>query len=68
VGLRLLSLFPTTRGRVLAGTVAFGAFLAGAITAFVARKHPMLQGAGFVVALLMVVLFTPNMRYRRWWD
>ncbi len=68
VGMRLLSLFPTTRGRVLAGAVAFAAFLGGAITAFVARKHPMLQGAGFVVALLMVVLFTPNTRYRRWWD
>jgi hypothetical protein len=68
LGLRLLSLFPTTRGRVLAGVVAFGAFLGGAITAFLARKHPMLQGAGFVVALLMVVLFTPNTRYRRWWD
>jgi hypothetical protein len=68
VGVRLLSLFPTTRGRLLAGAVAFAAFLGGAITAFVARKHPMLQGAGFVVALLMVVLFTPNTRYRRWWD
>jgi len=68
VGVRLLSLFPTTRGRVLGGAVAFAAFLGGAITAFVARKHPMLQGAGFVVALLMVVLFTPNTRYRRWWD
>jgi len=68
VGMRLLSLLPTTRGRVLAGAVAFAAFLGGAITAFVARKHPMLQGAGFVVALLMVVLFTPNTRYRRWWD
>jgi len=28
----------------------------------------MLQGAGFVVAPADVVLFTPNMRYRRWWD
>jgi len=68
VGVRLLSLFPTTRGRLLGGAVAFAAFVGGAITAFVARKHPMLQGAGFVVALLMVVLFTPNTRYRRWWD
>jgi hypothetical protein len=68
VGLRLLSLLPTSRARVLAGAVAFGTFLGGAITAFVARKHPMLQGAGLVVALLMVVLFAPNTRYRRWWD
>src|SRR5207248_9015896 len=64
VGMRLLSLFPTTRGRVLAGAVAVGAVLGGAVTAFVARKHPMLQGAGFVAGLLTVAPFTPNPRSR----
>jgi hypothetical protein len=68
VGVRLLSLLPTTRARVLAGMVALATFLAAAVTAFVARKHPMLQGAGFVVGLVLLVLFTPNARYRRWWE
>jgi len=28
----------------------------------------MLQGAGFVIGFLLLVLFTPNVpRYRRWW-
>jgi hypothetical protein len=67
VGVRLLSLLPTTRARVLAGAVALATFFAAAITAFVARKHPMLQGAGFLVGLVLLVLFTPNVRYRRWW-
>jgi hypothetical protein len=66
-GVRLLSLLPTTRARVLAGAVAGGTFFGAAITAFLARKHPMLQGAGFVVAVLLLALFTPNVRYRRWW-
>jgi hypothetical protein len=68
VGFRLLSLLPTTRARVLAGTVAFGTFLAAGVTALMARKYPLLQGAGFVIGLLLLVLFTPNARYRRWWD
>jgi hypothetical protein len=67
VGVRLLSLFPTTRARVIAGAAAVAAFLGAGITAFLARKHPMLQGAGLVVALLLLALFTPNVRYRRWW-
>ena len=68
VGMRLLSLLPTTRARVLAGSMALATFFGAVITAFVARKHPMLQGAGFVVGLVLLVLFTPNTRYRRWWE
>ena len=61
--------FAATAAAVLAaGAVAVGTFFGAAITAFLARKHPMLQGAGFVVAVLLLALFTPNVRYRRrWW-
>jgi hypothetical protein len=68
VGIRLLSLLPSTRARVLAGAIAFVTFFGAAITAFAARRHSVLQGAGFVVALVVLVLFAPNIRYRRWWE
>jgi len=68
IGFRLLSMLPTTRARIVAGAVAAGAFVGAALLAFGARRHPMLQGAGFVIGFLLLVLFTPNVpRYRRWW-
>jgi len=67
VGVRLLSLLPTTRARVWAGAAAVAAFFAAGAVALMARGHPLLQGGGAVVALLLVVFFTPNARYRRWW-
>jgi hypothetical protein len=66
-GVRLLRLLPTTRARALAGAAAVAGFFGAAIVAFLARKHPMLQGGALVVALLLLALFTPNARYRRWW-
>jgi len=68
VGVRLISLLPTTGARLLAGLVAAALFFGGGIAAFEARGHPKLQGAGIVVSVLTLVLFTPNVRYRRpWW-
>jgi hypothetical protein len=68
IGVRLLSMLPTTRARIVAGAVAAAAFVGAALLAFGARRHPLLQGTGFIVGLLLLVLFTPNVpRYRRWW-
>jgi hypothetical protein len=68
IGLRLLSLLPTTQGRVIAGGLAFVTFVGAVGLALSARGHPRLQGVGFVVGLLLLVLFTPNVpRRRRWW-
>jgi hypothetical protein len=67
VGIRLLWLLPTTRARVWAGAAAVAAFFASGTVAVTARGHPLAQVAGAAVALLLLVLFTPNARYRRWW-
>lgn len=68
IGLRLLSLLPTTQARIAAGAAAAVTFVAAVGLALSARGHPRLQGAGFVVGLLLLVLFTPNVpRRRRWW-
>jgi hypothetical protein len=68
IGVRLLGLLPTTGARVVAGAVAAAAFVGAGLLAFGARGHPRLQLAGFLVGLLLLVLFSPNVpRYRRWW-
>ena len=68
IGVRLLSLLPTLASRLFACGVALAVFLGGVITALTARGHPKLQGASFVAAVLVVMLFTPGVpRRRRWW-
>jgi hypothetical protein len=67
IGFRLLSLLPTPKARIIAGAVAGIAFLGALGAALAARGHPRVQGAGFVLGLLLVVLFTPNLPRRRWW-
>lgn len=68
IGFRLLSLLPTTQSRIVAGALAAITFIGAAGTALSARGHPRLQGAGFIVGLLLLVLFTPNVpRRHRWW-
>ena len=68
IGVRLLGLLPTPRTRIVAGAVAAASFVGAGLLAFGARGHPRLQMAGFVVGLLLLVLFSPNLpRYRRWW-
>ena len=68
IGFRLLSLLPTTQSRIVAGALAAITFIAAAGAALSARGHPRLQGAGFIIGVLLLVLFTPNVpRRRRWW-
>jgi hypothetical protein len=48
--------------------MAFLLLVGSVWTAIAARGHPRLQGAGFVAALAVVALFTPNVSSRRrWW-
>lgn len=69
VGMRLLAMLPTRRARVTVAAVAFAAFAAGALAAFDGSHRPALRGAGLVVSMLLLLLFTPNLpRRRRWWD
>jgi hypothetical protein len=68
IGFRLLSLLPGTQARIVAGALAAITFVGAAGAALGGRGHPRLQGAGFIVGLLLLVLFTPNVpRRRRWW-
>jgi hypothetical protein len=68
IGVRLLSLLPTTSARVMAGLIIGGVFLGCAVLAYSGPRHSPLRIAGFVVDLVLVLLFSPNVpRYRRWW-
>ena len=68
IGVRLLSMLPTMRAQIVAGAIAAAAFVGAVVLAFEARGHPRLQGTGFVVGVLLLLLFSPNVpRYRRWW-
>ena len=68
IGIRLLSLLPSTQARIIAGAVAAMTFIGAVAAALGGRGHPRVQGAGFVVGVVLLLLFTPNMpRRRRWW-
>jgi hypothetical protein len=68
IGMRLLGMLPSLRAKLIAGGVAAAAFLAAVVVAVEARGHPRMQGSAFVVAVLLLLVFTPNLpRYRRWW-
>ena len=68
LGVRLLSGLPDLRWRLCAGAAMVGVFVGSVITALTARGHPRLQGAAFIAAVFVVMLFTPNVpRRRRWW-
>ena len=66
-GFRLLGLIEnaSTRFAVAAGLVV--TFLGSAIVALTARGHPGLQIGCGMVAMLLLVFFTPNTPRRRWW-
>jgi hypothetical protein len=69
IGIRLLAALPSTRARVIAGTVMVGAFVFATRLAFSASPSSRFRIGGFIVAGLLVLLFTPNIpRRRRWWD
>jgi hypothetical protein len=68
-GMRLLAMLPTRRARAMVGAAALVMFVAGALVALAPGHHPAVRGAGLVVSMLLLVLFTPNLpRRRRWWD
>jgi hypothetical protein len=69
VGMRLLAMLPTRRARVMVAAAALAAFAGGVLAALKASHRPGLRGAGLVVSMLLLLLFTPNLpRRRRWWD
>ncbi|HET9753468.1 MAG TPA: hypothetical protein VFP52_10925 [Myxococcales bacterium] len=69
VGMRLLAMLPTRRSRMVVTAAALATFAAGALAALGPSHHPAVRGAGLVVSMLLLVLFTPNLpRRRRWWD
>jgi hypothetical protein len=68
-GMRLLAMLPTRGARTMAGAAALMTFVAGALVALAPGHHPAIRGAGLVVSMLLLVLFTPNLpRRNRWWD
>ena len=68
IGVRLLGMLPTTRARVIAGAIVAGLFIGAAGMAYGAPRHSPLRIAGFVMDVVLVLLFSPNVpRYRRWW-
>jgi hypothetical protein len=64
-GMRLLAMLPTRPARVMVAAVALAAFAAGALAALDASHRPALRGAGLLMSLLLLVLFTPNPPRRR---
>lgn len=71
IGVKLLGLLPTTQARVIGGAITAGVFVGAASIAYSAHQHPQLRIGAFIVAALLVLLFTPNVpSYRRWrwWD
>ncbi|HTO95688.1 MAG TPA: hypothetical protein VMK66_01485 [Myxococcales bacterium] len=68
IGFRLLSLLPSLQAKIVAGALAVVTFIGAVTAALAGRGHPRVQGAGFVVGVLLLLLFTPNLpRRRRWW-
>jgi hypothetical protein len=69
IGMRLLTMLPTRRARAIAAVVALVMFAAGALAALGRSHRPALRGAGLVLSMLLLLLFTPNLPRRpRWWD
>ena len=68
IGVRLLGMLPTTRARVIAGAIVAGLFIGAAGLAYGGPRHSPLRIVGFVMDVVLVLLFSPNVpRYRRWW-
>jgi hypothetical protein len=69
LGLRLLNCIESP-GLRRAVTMALAAgFVVSALIGFTVRNHPGARAWAFGVALVLLVLFTPNRRSRRrWWD
>src|SRR5438067_574222 len=67
LGFRLLGRIANANIRFAATAGLLAAFVGAAIVALAARQHPLLQVGGVIVSLLLLALFTPNVRRRRWW-
>ncbi|MGZ6142683.1 MAG: hypothetical protein ACXWLM_05060 [Myxococcales bacterium] len=70
IGMRLLELIGNPNVRFAVAMALVATFFAAGTMAYVARHHPVLQTVGIVVAVGLLVLFTPNRSRsnRRWWD
>lgn len=69
VGMRLLAMLPTRRARGIVAVAALVMFAVGALAALGGSHRPAVRGAGLVVSMLLLLLFTPNLpRRHRWWD
>ena len=62
IGMRLLELIPNPNVRFAVAMGLVAAFFAAGTVAYVARNHPVLQTVGIVVAVGLLVLFTPKSR------
>ncbi|MCA1825987.1 MAG: hypothetical protein LC689_03480 [Myxococcales bacterium] len=71
LGMRLLEMIPDANVRFGVAMAMVATFFGAGTLAYLARSHPVLQTAGIVVAVGLLVLFTPNRsgRWRRsFWD
>lgn len=72
LGLKLLELIPDQNVRFAVAMGMVATFFGAGTVAYLARHHPVVQTVAIVVAVGLLVLFTPNRRrywYRRgFWD
>ena len=68
LGMRLLELIPNQNARFAVALALVGTFFGAGTLAYVERNHPVLQTVAIVVAISLLVLFTPNRRRRGFWS
>ena len=69
LGLRLLQGIADPNVRFAVAMAMVVTFFGAGLVAFVAKNHPVLQTGAMVVAVALLVLFTPSRRRGyRWWD
>src|SRR5438034_715963 len=69
IGFRLLKVIPDGRVRFAVGSIFAGGFVGALVVAFRYRHiDQSVEGLALLVAFLLVSVFLPNPRRRRWWD
>ncbi|HEY6910109.1 MAG TPA: hypothetical protein VI356_12115 [Myxococcales bacterium] len=64
LGVRLLAMLPTRRTRVTLAALTMATFAAAAWAALDGSHRPAVRGAGLVISMLLLLLFTPNLPRR----